>query len=469
MTLTKQIAKSVKDRKKQLKKRNQTKKFDEYAAICTLDFGMNQLTKRISSGLDDDVIAVDTVRGSATRLLEEMITTIRNLPPGSLITAEDSHVGTERTELSLSQPFTAEQLEYIYDVAEECGHHIRLLPQKSAPKVIAFTQELFNKGAWEDQSKTTKIEITKSDNIDPFSWYVFLKHHPEVLAASKHPVKVWEYTDAEKAGHEMLKYLNRDANLARAYLNDEGDKGAYTDESDVIIPFIKNVFFPYLLKNWTKRQLSVIVTNVDKIYYGSSSKKYGYKKGDINWNQVKVVQLYGMCLTVMEKNGDPRLASHTGDIPGRRFILDKILKAKAFHFRGGVIRSSQKHWGFKPWVKAECFIDRGEYTVPLLDKNGDPVLTKAGNPKKTKVLKDPNIDLTRKVKVKNNEGKTESKTVSPGRFNAAETAFFKKNRSFYDLTWIQGRQAAKRLYLEHFAEQYDLAREQAGIKVTVTS
>ena len=61
MTLTKQIAKSVKDRKKRLKKRNQTKKFDEYPAICTLDFGMNQLTKRISSGLDDDVIAVDTV------------------------------------------------------------------------------------------------------------------------------------------------------------------------------------------------------------------------------------------------------------------------------------------------------------------------------------------------------------------------------------------------------------------------
>lgn len=463
MTLNKKIELSLKTREKYLNRKteavNKTKKFEEYAAICTLDFGMNQLTKRVSSGLDDDVVEVEVIRGSSSKLFDSMAGTMRKLPTGSLITGEDSHIGTMRTDLSLSQPFTDDQLEFLYDLAEELGHHLRLLPQKSAPKVIAFTQELFPDGAWKDSSKTEKVEIEKSDSIDPFSWHTFLKHHPEVLAASKHPTKVWEYTDAEKAGHKMLKYLNRDANLARAYLNDDGDKGAYTDETDVIIPFLKNVFFPHLAANLTKRQLSVIVKNVDKLYYGSGSKKWGYKKGDINWNQVNVVQLYSMCLTVMERNGDPRLAGHTGNIPGRRFILDKILKAKAFHFRGGVIRSSQKHWGFKPWVKAECFVDRGEHKVPSLDKDGNPVLTPKGKPKKVKVLKDPNIDLTRKVKVKNNEGKLESKTVSPGRFNAAETAFFKKNRSFYDLTWIQCRQIAKSLYLEHFAEQHESCRE----------
>ena len=68
--------------------------------------------------------------------------------------------------------------------------------------------------------------------------------------------RIWEYTDAEKAGHEMLKYLNRDANLARAYLNDEAE-GAYTDESDVIIPFIKIVFS--ILNNWTKFMMNLVI------------------------------------------------------------------------------------------------------------------------------------------------------------------------------------------------------------------
>ena len=57
---------------------------------------MNQMTKRISSGLDDDVIAVDIKRDfdsyANVLILEEMINTIRNLPPSIWITAEDSQL-----------------------------------------------------------------------------------------------------------------------------------------------------------------------------------------------------------------------------------------------------------------------------------------------------------------------------------------------------------------------------------------
>lgn len=434
-----------------------TKTIEEYSAVVTLDFGMTSLTSRISKNIDDDIIGVENVRGNMMTQFRALCDIIESLPTGSLILGEDSHIGTERKELSLSQPFSKNLLEYIYDLCEQLGHHLRLFPQKSTPKAIAFTHQLFGGSAYKDSSKSEKVKIEKGDAIDPFSLFTYIKHRPTVLETLKHPTKVWEYSDAQKAAHEMVKYCNRDANLARAFIKDDGELASYMDESDTIIPFIKDVLFPNLLNTWNKKQLSIIVKNVDKLYYGSTSKKNGYKKGDLNWKQVNMVQLYSMCLTVMEPNGNPRLAKHTGDIAGRGFTKKWLMRNTPFHYRGGVIASNEKKWGFKAWVQAECFTDRGEHKVPLLDKSGNPILTPAGNPKKARVLKDPNIDLTRKVAVEEDK-KIVQKTVSPGRFNEAEQDFFQKNRSFYSLTWLQGRQLAKKLYLEHFAENYENTR-----------
>jgi hypothetical protein len=434
-----------------------TKKFEEYSSIITLDFGMTGFTDRTSKDIDDDIIGVKHIRGNMMTQFRALCDIIQSLPTGSLIVGEDSHIGTERKELSLSQPFSFNLLEYIYDLCEELGHHLRLFPQKSTPKAIAFTQQLFSEGAYVDSSKSSKIKIEKSDSIDPFSLFTFIKHNPTALETLKHPTKSWKYSDEQQAAHEMVKYCNRDANLARAFIKDDGELASYMDDSDAIIPFIKDVLVPNILSTWNKKQLSIIIKNIDKLYYSSSSKKYGYQKGDINWNQVIMVQLYSMCLTIMEPNGNPRLATHTGDIAGRAFTKKWLIRNTPYHYRGGVIASNEKHWGFKAWVQAECFVDRGEHRIPLLDKNGNVVLTKRGNPKKVKVLKDPNIDLTRKVGVEEDK-KIVQKTVTPGRFNEAEKDFFQKNRSFYSLTWIQGRQLAKKLYLEYFAENYENAR-----------
>ena len=60
---------------------------------------------------------------------------------------------------------------------------------------------------------------------------------------SKHPVKVWEYSERQNEGHAMRADINVDLNIARAYLDDDGSKGNMAIlKISAIIPFIKNVF-----------------------------------------------------------------------------------------------------------------------------------------------------------------------------------------------------------------------------------
>lgn len=375
MKLIDKIAQNVRKRKKQHKV-----DFDSYANVLILDCGIGASTYFNRNQYLEGGKGTGRVKGYAQ--LRHLINELEN---NSFLAVEDSHF-TPSGPTSRSQPFPEWQLQEIFDLCRKKNITLKLFPQKLTPRAITFAGS------------------SKSDGNDPKSICMFLEHANVSL---KNPPKKFGYSERQNEGHAMRADINVDLNIARAYVDDDGIKREYGDPEDKCMDEVRKLF-PVLVDVLNEKELSIYVSDPSRLYYKKDCE--GGKKGDINWNVVKVSQLYTLVAMFVCPDGELRIRPSTGNVAGFDFIEAYLLVRSAWHYRGGVARSTLMFWGFRLWVRMQ-----------------------------SKLLGNPLIDLERKVTItvgtkKDGTPKTETRLVTRGSFNEHEEAFFLEQRDFYQGT-----------------------------------
>ena len=117
------------------------------------------------------------------------------LPEGSTLICEYSHLGCQRTEFSLSQPFTADELLRLYSELEDKNITLKLFPQKSTPRACSYAN------------------LPKSDESDPKSIYILTRDFPQI--SMMNPPKTFEEHPKRLEAYDYKNYTSKYINMAR--------------------------------------------------------------------------------------------------------------------------------------------------------------------------------------------------------------------------------------------------------------
>lgn len=295
-------------------------------------------------------ITLDCGKNSATYFDGETVFTISHqelleLPikyPGYAFVGEDAHFGVPRTNKSLAQPFTAPELQGLYELCRENDVILRLFPQKSTPRAKLYSK------------------LKKSDLDDPKSIYKLVLDFEEIKL--KIPKTFFESTQAQKEGYRMKNKLNKVLNYAR-----------YGDYSD------KNAIW---LKNNIEKLIPLLSEDARKCFnldeatcrYKVSSKKKGFKAGDLRINQISIPQLYSILASMQGEIDEESLdilpnkviRNSTGDLPSWTFAKKHLFCFSPFHQKGGVARSNLYYHGKRNWIIKQV---KEKYDKNLRSKN----------------------------------------------------------------------------------------------------
>lgn len=295
-------------------------------------------------------ITLDCGKNSATYFDGETVFTISHqelleLPikyPGYAFVGEDAHFGVPRTNKSLAQPFTAPELQGLYELCRENDVILRLFPQKSTPRAKLYSK------------------LEKSDLDDPKSIYKLVLDFEEIKL--KTPKTFFESTKTQREGYRMKDKLNKVLNYAR-----------YGDYSD------KNAIW---LKNNIEKLIPLLSEDAKKCFnldeatcrYKVSNKKKGFKAGDLRINQISIPQLYSILASMQGEIDEESLdilpnkvvRNSTGDLPSWTFAKKHLFCFSPFHQKGGVARSNLYHHGKKNWIIKQV---KNKYEVNLRKKN----------------------------------------------------------------------------------------------------
>lgn len=271
----------------------------------------------------------------------EVLNLPEKLPAGSKLVCEYSHLGCERTEFSLSQPYDRHQLLDLYKRFRENDIELRLFPQKSTPRAAAWSTR------W------------KNDMNDPVSIANLVRDFPQT--SLMHPPEYFDLDLKRKASYEIKKYLNRDINKARRerpipYWSDYCCKlmrDNLTFLNDNLDDTARSVFGFTTINTKGQRVPSVYSQKPTKEIY----KAIGLKKGDWHMDNVKFQALYPLFAAMIDPVAqDWRVRECRPDlfIPlGINYIKRYVFCQSPFHLKGGVARSNLYYHGLKNWAIAE--------------------------------------------------------------------------------------------------------------------
>ena len=149
------------------------------------------------------LITIDCGQNSATIYDGETVKTISHkeilsLPDkydNCMIVGEDAHFGVPRSEKSLAQPFTKNQLVKFYNDCSSKNIKLRFFPQQSTRRAQLYAG------------------LEKSDENDPKSIYKLIKDFPVQLKKPKDLNKGIPHVRQE--GWEAKDYTNKILNIAR--------------------------------------------------------------------------------------------------------------------------------------------------------------------------------------------------------------------------------------------------------------
>ena len=284
---------------------------------------MKQITHVVDSGCNSATVYIvkeDRVEKFDHKSLLEFLV---KLPKNSFVVSEDSHLGTERTEFSLSQPFTRSELLDLYYNLKMNGVTLRLFPQMSTPRACAYAG------------------LKKCDMNDPKSIYIFLNDHPKVVACLKKPVSSFDLDPVREASYTYKKFTDTFINRARA------EQPKYS--SDYCSKFLIANLDRYASSLSTEACDAFHLTEDSK--YKKGSKKTGSKKGDWNISLVKMQAMYAIACTIIHPYDNClRTREETGNPPGWKYIKKYIFRMTPFHFKGGIARSNLYYHGKKRWI-----------------------------------------------------------------------------------------------------------------------
>ncbi len=167
-----------------------------------LDCGVNQST--LFNSKTKEVIRITH---------DEVLELHKRLEPNSTLICEYAHLGCDRKPLSLSQPFTSDELKQIYNDLEKNSIKLKLFPQQSTPRACAYSG------------------LPKLDDNDPVSIYNLVQDFPEI--SMMNPPKDFKPSKKREWSWRMKDQVNYTLNLARRYKYlDEDDKNTEVEVLD---------------------------------------------------------------------------------------------------------------------------------------------------------------------------------------------------------------------------------------------
>lgn len=274
------------------------------------------------------------------------------LPTGSLVVCEYAHLGCPRHEKSLAQIFTEEELQGLYAGFRDNNITLKLFPQKSMPRASNYA------------------ELDKSDDDDPKAIHIWLRDHPEMIDSLMNPPKQFEPNAKRLESYEWVEDSNFELNRARAV------EPKYEHPEDQNYQFlVDNAQEMY--DKLSEDQRSAFNFTLYKV----SSKKRGYKKGDINIGKLKGSAIFAILVQLQDYDGNLRLRKVTGELPGWDFVRRYGLKMSPFHLMGGVARSNLYYHGMRNWGNAQMAKELGVEVKYIKSKRRGGYKGEKGEPK----------------------------------------------------------------------------------------
>ena len=252
------------------------------------------------------------------------------LPSNSQIVVENAHMGVERTEKSLSQPFFANQLVDFYDAVESNGQKLWLFPQRSTPRACGYA------------------DLPKSDMTDPKSIYILLSDFPEICM--RKPRRTFGASPRRREQWEFKEWTNLYCNRARA----ESPKYTLDECSKYLISSLE-----YLNENLSDEARDFFgftyitgAGNLTQSKWTNRCKDPEKVAGEWQWNgKIKNAALYSIAVTLVDpETGHPRTRPHTGEMAGKNYIKNGVFCMSPEHYRGGVARSTLYHHTIRHFI-----------------------------------------------------------------------------------------------------------------------
>ena len=170
-----------------------------FMTTLVADFGTNAWT------------VLNSTSQSTTTMSPEEFHSLQWLSEGDTLIAEHAHLGCHRTDLSLAQVYTADELTDLYQRASRKGCSIKLFPGSLTPKARA------QYGGGE-----------KSDDVDTRAIHHMVTNSPHVRLMN--PPTSFEPTRSREAGWQFKDDTNAILNKARRF--------KYQDPDDAIVQFL---------------------------------------------------------------------------------------------------------------------------------------------------------------------------------------------------------------------------------------
>lgn len=263
---------------------------------------------------------------------------VKNLPEtlesGTTVVCEVAHLAVPRTMKSLAQPFTASELQTLYQDFRDNNIELRFFPQKSTPRAQNYSN------------------LEKSDETDPIAIYNLLKDFRQISLMK--PRDNFDVDSLRQEGWSMKAYMNTLLNFARRY--------EYKHKDDKNSQWIKNN-----LENICARlsdEAKSCFGLGDESRYKRKDTKREINAGDMNINKVNLNQIYAVLSTLQGKiveNGEsisiidePIKRNSTQKLAGWDFARRHLLCMSPNHMRGGVARSNLYYHGARNWIIARA-------------------------------------------------------------------------------------------------------------------
>lgn len=228
---------------------------------------------------------------------KQLLSWMLRLPCNTLVVCEAAHLGVPQTELSLAQPFTAEQLLKLYADLRARGVTLKLAPHAHTGRrmrlwVAHHYPELMR-------------DAEKSDAADAMTLAVYVDLCNEISLAN--PYKSFCRSARRTFGRQVTK-------LSNAILNAER-----TDD-------YRGEFFPLMIQFARK-----------------------VRRRD-SFPSLKFVVTVASTL-LAEQQGRLLVLQHRGQPPGRWFWMRDVLRMSPWHHRGGTARSNLMWHTFRPFLQ----------------------------------------------------------------------------------------------------------------------
>lgn len=228
---------------------------------------------------------------------KSLISWLLRLPCNVLVLCESAHLGVPQTELSLAQPFSAEQLLSLYDELQRRSVTLKLAPHAHTGRRMRL---------WVAHNFPELMrDAGKSDAADALSLAVYVYRCNDISLANPH--KSFNRSVRRDFGRKVTKRSNAVLNAER------------TDD-------YSGAFYPLIMKLSRK------------------VRRCG------SFPSLKFVATVASTL-FSEHDGKLVAFTHRGQRPGRWFWMRDVLRMSPWHHRGGTARSNLMWHTFRPYLQ----------------------------------------------------------------------------------------------------------------------